>query len=68
MLKQVKAGVLDVAYEENGIPNGTPVLLLHGFPYDIHSYDEVTPLLVAAGCRVLTPYLQIGRASCRERV
>ncbi len=58
MLKRIKAGVLDVAYEENGVPNGTPVLLLHGFPYDVHAYDEVTPLLVAAGCRVLTPYLR----------
>lgn len=58
MLKQIKAGVLDVAYEENGEPNGKPVVLLHGFPYDIHAYDDVTPPLVAAGCRVLTPYLR----------
>ena len=50
MLKRVEAGVLSVAYEENGAANGTPVLLLHGFPYDIHAYDEVTPLLVSAGC------------------
>jgi len=58
MLKQIKAGVLDVAYEDNGESNDKPVVLLHGFPYDIHAYDEVTPLLVAAGCRVLTPYLR----------
>ncbi|MFC3108526.1 alpha/beta fold hydrolase [Undibacterium arcticum] len=58
MLKQVEAGVLSVAYEESGSSNGTPVLLLHGFPYDIHAYDEVTPLLVSAGCRLITPYLR----------
>ncbi len=58
MLKHINAGVLDVAYEENGTANGKPVVLLHGFPYDIHAYDEVTPILVAAGCRVLTPYLR----------
>ena len=58
MLKRVEAGVLSVAYEENGAANGTPVLLLHGFPYDIHAYDEVTPLLVSAGCRVIAPFLR----------
>ena len=58
MLKEVAAGVLRVAYQETGRPNGTPVLLLHGFPYDVHAYDAVTPLLVSAGCRVITPYLR----------
>jgi len=58
MLKQVEAGVLRVAYEESGAEDGTPVLLMHGFPYDVHAYDEVTPLLVAAGCRVIAPYLR----------
>ncbi|AMO99129.1 alpha/beta hydrolase fold family protein [Collimonas arenae] len=58
MLKQIEAGVLDVAYEENGAADGKPVLLLHGFPYDIHAYDGLTPLLVAAGCRVIAPYLR----------
>jgi pimeloyl-ACP methyl ester carboxylesterase len=58
MLKRVTAGVLSVAYEESGVHNGMPVLLLHGFPYDVHAYDEVTPLLVSAGCRVITPYLR----------
>jgi pimeloyl-ACP methyl ester carboxylesterase len=58
MLKRVNAGVLDVAYEEGGKENGCAVFLLHGFPYDIHAYDEVTPLLVSAGCRVITPYLR----------
>jgi pimeloyl-ACP methyl ester carboxylesterase len=58
MLKCVEAGVLNISYFENGPSNGTPVLLLHGFPYDVHAYDEVTPLLVSAGCRVITPYLR----------
>lgn len=58
MLRQVHAGVLDVALEESGPADGTPVVLLHGFPYDAHAYDEVVPLLVAAGCRVIVPYLR----------
>jgi pimeloyl-ACP methyl ester carboxylesterase len=58
MLKRVEAGVLSVAYEESGAPDGKPVLLLHGFPYDVRAYDEVTPRLVAAGCRVIVPYLR----------
>ena len=58
MLKRIDAGVLSVAYEEHGPPAGTPVLLLHGFPYDVRAYDEVTPPLVAKGCRVVTPYLR----------
>ncbi len=57
-MKQVDAGVLSVAYMEEGVSDGYPVLLLHGFPYDVHSFDEVTPLLVDAGCRVITPYLR----------
>ncbi|WP_395604987.1 alpha/beta fold hydrolase [Pseudomonas sp. B21128] len=55
-LKHVKAGVLDVAYAETGPANGPVVILLHGWPYDIHSYDEVAPLLAAKGYRVLMPY------------
>jgi pimeloyl-ACP methyl ester carboxylesterase len=58
MLKRIDAGALSVAYEEHGPPAGTPVLLLHGFPYDVRAYDEVTPPLVANGCRVVTPYLR----------
>ncbi len=50
--------MLRVAYAESGPPDAAPVLLLHGFPYDVHAYDEVTRLLVAAGCRVITPYLR----------
>ncbi len=58
MLKRAEAGVLSVAYIETGPSDGPPVLLLHGFPYDVHSFDEVTPFLVSAGCRVITPYLR----------
>jgi pimeloyl-ACP methyl ester carboxylesterase len=58
MLKRVEAGVLSVAYEETGAASGTPVVLLHGFPYDVRAYDEVAPRLAAAGCRVVVPYLR----------
>jgi pimeloyl-ACP methyl ester carboxylesterase len=58
MSKQVQAGVLDVAYFEKGPPEGMPIVLLHGFPYDIHAYDEVMPFLASEGCRVITPYLR----------
>jgi pimeloyl-ACP methyl ester carboxylesterase len=57
-LKHVRAGVLDVAYEESGPADGPPVLLLHGFPYDIHAYGEVAPILAEAGCRCIVPYLR----------
>ena len=55
-LKHVKAGLLDVAYAETGPANGPVVILLHGWPYDIHSYDDVAPILAAKGYRVLMPY------------
>lgn len=58
MLKRIEAGVLSVAYIESGPSSDKPVLLLHGFPYDVHAYDDVTSLLVSAGCRVITPYLR----------
>jgi len=58
MLKHIEAGVLDVAYRDEGPSDGTPVMLLHGFPYDVHAYDEVVPLLAAVGCRVIVPYLR----------
>jgi pimeloyl-ACP methyl ester carboxylesterase len=58
MLRHITAGVLEVAYEESGPARGTPVFLLHGFPYDVHAYDEVVPLLTAAGCRTIVPYLR----------
>jgi len=57
-LRHVKAGVLDVALYEAGPADGPPVFLMHGFPYDIHAYAEVVPLLAARGCRVIVPYLR----------
>jgi pimeloyl-ACP methyl ester carboxylesterase len=57
-LKRVRAGVLDVAYLEAGPAAGRPVILLHGWPYDVHSFDEVVPILAAQGCRVIVPYLR----------
>jgi pimeloyl-ACP methyl ester carboxylesterase len=58
MLKNIATKLLDIAYDEQGESNGWPVVLLHGFPYDIHTYDEVTPRLVSQGARVITPYLR----------
>jgi len=57
-LKQVDAGVLNVGYAEVGPPRGPVVMLLHGWPYDIHSFVEVSPRLVAAGYRVIVPHLR----------
>jgi pimeloyl-ACP methyl ester carboxylesterase len=57
-LKQVDAGVLNVGYADVGRADGQPVILLHGWPYDIHSYVDVAPLLAAAGYRVIVPYLR----------
>src|SRR5438067_13776548 len=57
-LKQIDAGVLNVGYADVGPAAGTPVVLLHGWPYDIHSYEEVAPLLAAKGYRVIVPYLR----------
>jgi pimeloyl-ACP methyl ester carboxylesterase len=57
-LKQIKAGVLNVGYAEDGPADGPPVLLLHGWPYDIYSYVDVAPILAKAGYRVLIPYLR----------
>ena len=57
-LKQINAGVLNVAYAEAGPPDGPPVILLHGWPYDIHSFVDVAPALASAGYRVLVPYLR----------
>src|SRR5258706_772230 len=56
-LKQINAGVLNVGYAEAGPANGPAVLLLHGWPYDIHTYVDVTPLLASAGYRVIVPFL-----------
>jgi pimeloyl-ACP methyl ester carboxylesterase len=57
-LKQVDVGLLNVGYAEAGPPDGPAVLLLHGWPYDIHSFAEVTPLLAAAGYRVIVPFVR----------
>jgi len=57
-LRRVRAGVLDVAFHETGPEDGSPVLLLHGFPYDVHAFIDVAPVLAAQGCRVVTPYLR----------
>jgi pimeloyl-ACP methyl ester carboxylesterase len=57
-IKQIKAGVLDVGYHDIGASDGPPVLLLHGFPYDIHSYVDVAPMLAVRGCRVIVPHLR----------
>ena len=56
--KQIDAGVLNVGCVDVGPPDGPAVVLLHGWPYDIHSYAEVTPLLAAAGYRVIVPHLR----------
>jgi pimeloyl-ACP methyl ester carboxylesterase len=57
-LRHVEAGVLDIAYFEAGPADGPVVLLMHGFPYDIHSYVDVAPMLAERGCRVIVPYLR----------
>ena len=57
-LKQVDAGLLNVGYAEAGPADGPAVVLLHGWPYDIHSYVDVAPLLASAGYRVIVPYLR----------
>ncbi len=57
-VQRIAAGVLDVGYVDIGPPGGRAVLLLHGWPYDIHSYADVAPPLAAAGYRVLVPYLR----------
>lgn len=57
-VKQVDAGLLNVGYVEDGPARGKPVILLHGWPYDIHAFVDVLPRLVAAGCRVIVPHLR----------
>ena len=57
-LRSIDAGVLNVGYFETGPAQGTPVILLHGWPYDIHTYADVAPLLGAAGYRVIVPHLR----------
>jgi pimeloyl-ACP methyl ester carboxylesterase len=57
-IRHIRTGSLDVAYEAHGGADGAPVFLLHGWPYDPRCYDEVVSPLVAAGCRVIVPYLR----------
>jgi pimeloyl-ACP methyl ester carboxylesterase len=57
-IKQIDAGVLNIGYAESGPASGPVVILLHGWPYDIHSYVEVAPRLVEAGYRVIVPHLR----------
>lgn len=57
-LNSVGTSTLDIAYEEHGRATGSPIVLLHGFPYDVRCFDAVVPLLVEAGFRVLVPYLR----------
>jgi pimeloyl-ACP methyl ester carboxylesterase len=57
-MKAIKAGVLEIAYFETGPMDGDPVVLLHGFPYDVHAYGDVAETLAAAGKRCLVPFLR----------
>jgi pimeloyl-ACP methyl ester carboxylesterase len=57
-MKTARTATLDIAYEESGPADGRPAILLHGFPDDIHAYDDVAPPLAAAGWRVIVPYLR----------
>src|SRR4029450_10812574 len=65
-VRQIDAGLLNVGYVELGPADGPAVLLLHGWPYDIHSYVDVAPALAAAEYRVIVPYLR-GYGSTRFR-
>ncbi|MYI74114.1 MAG: alpha/beta hydrolase, partial [Acidobacteria bacterium] len=56
-LRSVRTPVLEIGYEESGDRAGVPIILLHGFPYDIRAWDGVAPTLADAGYRVLVPYL-----------
>ena len=67
-LRRVDAGVLNIAYYEAGPADGPAVMLMHGFPYDIHAYVDVAPRLAAEGCRVIVPYLRgYGPTRFRDR-
>src|SRR5271154_6327740 len=65
-IKQINAGVLNVGYAEAGPADGPVVILLHGWPYDVHSYVEVAPLLASQGYRVIVPHLR-GHGTTRFR-
>ena len=57
-MKQIDAGILNVGYAEAGPADGPAVVLLHGWPYDIHSFVDVAPLLASVGYRVIVPHLR----------
>jgi pimeloyl-ACP methyl ester carboxylesterase len=57
-LKTIGTGVLSITYLEDGLPDGWPVILSHGFPFDVHAFDDVVPLLTSRGARVIRPYLR----------
>ena len=57
-LKYINAGDLCIAYEESGNVDGTTIILLHGFPYDVRAYIDVTKLLLTESCRIIVPYLR----------
>jgi pimeloyl-ACP methyl ester carboxylesterase len=57
-IRSINAGALSIALYEAGPADGPPVFLMHGFPYDIHTFVDVAPLLVAQGCRLYIPYLR----------
>jgi pimeloyl-ACP methyl ester carboxylesterase len=57
-IKQIDAGLLNIGYAEEGPPGGSPVILLHGWPYDIYSFVDVTPLLASRGYHVIIPFLR----------
>jgi pimeloyl-ACP methyl ester carboxylesterase len=57
-LYRVRTSILEIAYEESGPADGLPVVLLHGWPYDVRSFDQVQPYLASAGLRVIVPYLR----------
>jgi pimeloyl-ACP methyl ester carboxylesterase len=65
--KSIETPVLEIGYEESGPSQGFPVILLHGFPDDVHAYDDVAPVLAKAGYRVMVPYLRgYGRTRFRD--
>ena len=57
-IRTVDTATLRIAYEETGPPDGVPIILSHGFPYDVRAFDDVVPALAQAGCRVIVPYLR----------
>src|SRR5450432_1047433 len=57
-MKAVRTDTLEIAFEEHGPADGWPVILSHGFPYDVRAYDEVAPILASSGAHVIVPYLR----------